>query len=171
MRIDFIREAAQVSSSIVSLSETVFLSLYSIRPAIVPRGVGVTNASQDIQIDWYSSKSKAGASISSLDKLDTLKGWQTVLDGTKAWVQYDNVDFGGDKLNSVDVRVLSKTGGTILVQLNNGKAPVIARVRIPIADKWKIVSSPISECQSGIHNQVVQLGDDRNVQIDRVSFR
>jgi hypothetical protein len=42
------------------------------------RGVGVTNVSQNIQIDRYSKMADKGVSIAFLDTLDTFKGWKTI---------------------------------------------------------------------------------------------
>jgi hypothetical protein len=44
------------------------------------RGIGLTNASQKIQIDRYSHISDEGASIAFLDTLNTFEGWKIILD-------------------------------------------------------------------------------------------
>ena len=43
------------------------------------RGVGLTDATKEIQVDRYSSISDKGASIAFLDSLNTFKGWKTIL--------------------------------------------------------------------------------------------
>ena len=134
------------------------------------RGVGITNASQKIQIDRYSLKSNEGASIAFLDTLNTFEGWKTILDTANAWIQYNSVDFGSNKFKSVNVRVLSKTGGTLQVRLNKTDGPIIAQVEIPKGDEWNIVNSPVSDYQPGIHNLIVILKDNKNVEIDWISF-
>lgn len=135
------------------------------------RGVGVTNAFQKIQIDRYSYKSNGGASIAFLDTSDTFMGWKTILDSAGAWIQYNSVEFGTKKLESVEIRAMSNTGGTLQIRLNDADGPVIARIIIPKTEGWKIVKSPLSEFQPGIHNLVVRMADSRNVEIDWVSFR
>ncbi len=134
------------------------------------RGVGLTDASQKIQIDRYSHISNEGASIAFLDTLNTFEGWKTILDTANAWIQYNSVDFGSNKFESVNVRAVSKTGGTLQIKLNNVEGPVIAQVEIPKGNEWNIVNSSLSEYQPGIHNLIVLLKDD-NVEIDWLSFK
>ena len=134
------------------------------------RGVGVTNASNKIQIDRYSLKSNEGSSIAFFDTLNTFGGWKTILDTANAWIQYNSVDFRSNKFKSVKVRALSNTGGTLQLRLDKTDGPVFAEVEIPKETEWKVVNFPLSEFQPEIHNLIVLLKDDRNVQIDWVSF-
>jgi hypothetical protein len=135
------------------------------------RGVGLTDASNKIQIDRYSRKCNEGVSIAFLDTLDTFKGWKTILDMAGAWIQYNNVDFGIHKFKSINVRASSKTGGTLQIRLNKMDGPVLAQVKIPKRDEWNIVNSSISKIQPGIHNLVVMLEDDKNIEMDWISFK
>ena len=134
------------------------------------RGVGVTNASQKIQIDRYSLISNEGASIAFLDTMNKFEGWKTILDAENAWIQYNSIDFGNNEFKSVNVKASSKTGGTLQLRLNRMNGTVFAEVEIPKETEWKVVNFPLSEFQPGIHNLIVLLKDDRNVQIDWVSF-
>ncbi len=135
------------------------------------RGVGLTDASSKIQIDRYSLKNDDGASIAFLDTLNKFEGWKTILDTANAWIQYNGVDFGSNKLESVIVRASSKTGGTVRIRLDKVDGPIIAQVKIPRSNEWNTVNSPLSEFQPGIHNLIVQLIDNENVEIDWVSFK
>ena len=139
---------------------------------VVPtlRGVGLTDASKKIQIDRYSRKSDKGVSIAFLDTLNTFEGWKTVLDTKDAWIQYNGIDFGKVNFKSVKLRVLSKTGGTLQIHLDKVDSPMIAQVEIPKSDEWKIANSPLSEYHLGIHNLIVLLKDNKNVEVDWVSF-
>jgi hypothetical protein len=135
------------------------------------RGVGITDASQKIQIDRYSLKSNTGASVAFLDTLNKFEGWKAILDTTNAWVQYNSVDFGSKKFKSINVKALSKTGGTLQIRLDKTDAPIIAQIEIPKNNEWEVISSSISGFQQGIHNLFVQLKDNKNVEIDWISFR
>jgi hypothetical protein len=55
---------------------------------VVPtlRGVGLTDATKEIQIDRYSAKSNEGTSILFLDTLDRFKGWKTLFNSPDAWI-------------------------------------------------------------------------------------
>ncbi|MDZ7370968.1 MAG: family 43 glycosylhydrolase, partial [candidate division KSB1 bacterium] len=55
-----------------------------------PRGVGITDASREIQIDRYSQKSD-GVSIAFLDTLNTFAGWKSCFEKADEWVQYNSV--------------------------------------------------------------------------------
>jgi hypothetical protein len=135
------------------------------------RGVGLTDAAKNIQIDRYSLISDKGASIAFIDTLNTFAGWKTILDGENSWIQYNSVDFGSRKLKSVDVKAASQTGGTLQIKLDKLDGPVIAQVEIPKSDEWNIVSAPLKKYEAGIHNLVIQLDDNENVEIDWISFK
>ena len=135
------------------------------------RGVGITDVSEEIQIDRYSLKSNKGASVEFLDTLNTFGGWKTILDTAKAWIQYDGVDFGGNKLNSVNIRVRAKMGGILQLRLDKVDGPVIAKVKIPENPEWTVVKSPLLEYQTGIHNLITQLENNNNIEIDWLKFK
>ena len=134
------------------------------------RGIGITDASKEIQIDRYSLKSEKNASIAFLDTLNRFQGWETILNAADAWIQYNSVNFGKNKYKSVKVRASSNTGGTLLIHLDKADGPVIAQVDIPKDDKWNIINSSVLEYKQGIHNLIVRLKNNDNVKIDWVSF-
>ncbi len=140
------------------------------------RGVGITDASQQIQIDRYSLKSENGTNVNflSADTTKRFEGWKTIFTEPNSWVQYNSVDFGKNKSQSVIVRCLSSTGGTIQILLDKIDGPVIAEIKIPTSAEWKIVDSPILKFEPGVHNLIVQLKENDHqphVEIDWVSFR
>ena len=134
------------------------------------RGVGVTDASQEIQIDRYSQLSNSGASIAFLDTTNTFKGWKTILGSKDAWIQYNTVDFGKKKFNSVQVKALSQTGGAVQIHLDKRDGPLVAEVKIPKGNDWNTVDAGISKFQKGIHNLFVISGDNGPVEIDWIRF-
>ncbi len=134
------------------------------------RGVGITDASRQIEIDRYSQISDTGVSIAFLDSLDTFKGWKTILETKGSWLQYNGVDFGNKNFKKVVIRVKSKTGGIILIRLNNVLGPLVAKVIVPSGDTWNIVETSSSKLQYGVQNIVVQLDEENIIQIDWISF-
>ena len=134
------------------------------------RGVGITDAAKEIQIDRYSLKSNEGASIAFLDTLNTFGGWKTIFNEANAWIQYNSVDFRKNKFKSVKVRTSSKTGGTLQIRLDKANSPIIAKVEIPKGDKWNIIESSLFEYKPGIHNLIVQLKNKSNIEIDWIKF-
>jgi len=134
------------------------------------RGVGMTAASQRIQIDRYSDISKEGASIAFNDSLNTFEGWKAMLDRKDAWIKYNSVDFGNKKFTSVIVKAYSEHGGTVQIRLNSVAGPIVAEVKIPEGNKWNIITAPISKLKSGVQHLVVILKDKNQVEIDWISF-
>ena len=135
------------------------------------RGVGVTPASQTIELDRYSHLSPAGASIAFLDTMNTFKGWKTRLAAKNAWVQYNSVDFGTKSYKTVQVRAFSSTGGTLKICLDAPSGPVLAEVLIPKGSEWTTVEAKVSKTQAGIHHLIVALKEETPIEVDWISFK
>ncbi len=139
---------------------------------VVPtlRGVGLTDASKNIQIDRYSRKSVYGASIDFLDTLERFEGWKAILDTAHAWMQCNSVDFGNHKFGIVRARASSETGGTLEVRLDEVDGPLAARVEIPRGNGWGVINSPVTGFRPGIHNLIVVLSNGGKVEVDWIRF-
>jgi hypothetical protein len=134
------------------------------------RGVGVTSASQQIEMDRYSHISPGGISVAFLDTLNTFGGWKTIFNKQNAWAQYNAVDFGKDKFKNVVVKATSKTGGVLQIKLNSAEGPVIAQVKIPKGNEWSTVKAALKGQKSGVQNLVVILNENKVVEVDWISF-
>jgi hypothetical protein len=134
------------------------------------RGVGLTNASQKIQIDRYTNISDNGASIAFLDTLDKFKGWKTIFDVANAWIQYNSIDFGKKQFKSVLVRVLAGRGGTMQIHINSIDGPVIAEIIIPEGSGWRNIKAPLLNSEPGVHHLFVVLKDNGHVETDWITF-
>lgn len=134
------------------------------------RGVGLTNASQKIQIDRYTDISDKGVSITFLDTVNRFKGWMTIFDTRNAWTQYNSVDFGKKQFKSVVVRALSETGGTMQIHIDSIAGTVIAEIIIPKARDWKNIRAPLLKSEFGVHHLFVVLKDEGHVKIDWITF-
>lgn len=136
------------------------------------RGIGITSAVKEIQIDRYSKISKKGVSIAFIDALDTFKGWKTVFINSDSWVQYNTVDFGKKPFKSVIVKALSITGGTLQIRTKGLKGVLIAEVKIPESSKWQDIKVPIKKFEEGIQNLYVLLKENnKQVEVDWISFK
>jgi GH43 family beta-xylosidase len=133
------------------------------------RGIGVTNASAQIQVDRFSAKSD-DAAIDFLDTTNRFLGWKTILTKPNSWIQYNTVEFGKKAPKSVNVRAVSTTGATLVIRTNNASGPVIAEVVIPKGTDWITVKKSISALPPGIKNLVVQLKGDGKAEVDWISF-
>ena len=134
------------------------------------RGVGLSAATKEIQIDRYSRLSDKGVSIALIDTVNTFAGWNTVFKAPNSWVQYNSVDFGKKKIKSVEVRSKSATGGTIQVRVDKVDGPVVAEVTIPKGNDLKAVEAKVSNSQKGVHNLFVVLKDSP-VEVDWIKFK
>jgi len=133
------------------------------------RGVGVTDASKEIQIDRYSNKSE-GVTINFLDTTNRFLGWKTVFNTPNAWAQYNSVEFGKKKLKSVTVRALSENGGSLQIRSDRINGPLIAVVKIPATTKWENVTVSHVNTETGVHNLFVISRDGEPVEIDWIGF-
>jgi hypothetical protein len=135
------------------------------------RGVGLTAASKQIQIDRYSRISNKGVSIAFIDSLHVFSGWKTIFTTKNAWIQYNNVDFRKGRYKTFIVNSLSNTGGVLVLRLDNADGPLIARVNIPKGAMWTESCVPLTKISRGIHNIILQQEQGGNVEIDWVKFK
>jgi hypothetical protein len=134
------------------------------------RGVGITDATKEIQIDRYSAISKEGASIACLDTLHRQKGWKTLLDKKGAWIQYNSVDFGNKKLKSVNVNAISENGGVVEIRLDKVDGPIVTQIEFAKSTDWTIGGTDLLAILSGIHNFFVSLKEEGKIEIDWIRF-
>jgi len=134
------------------------------------RGIGVTNAISQIQIDRYTAKADEGVIVDFIDTSNRFNGWKTTFSKSNAWIQYNTVDFGKKKLKSVVVKTMSVSGGTLQVYLDNMNNPPVATIEIPATVDWKEIKAPVSSYKKGIHNLIISLKTNSNVEVDWVKF-
>lgn len=82
------------------------------------RGVGISNAFMEIQIDRYSAVSPDGVSAAFVDPDQKQNGWKVIMVARNAWVQYNRVGIGDGKLSAAIVKALSSTGGRIELRID-----------------------------------------------------
>ena len=134
------------------------------------RGVGISSALKEIQIDRYSATSPEGVSVTFVDPGQKQNGWKSVMAGPNAWVQYNKVDFGSGKLSAAVVNALSSTGGSIEIRIDRIDGPLVAQVEIANHTDWNVASAKLSDSPSGVHDLFVILKDAKNVEIDWIKF-
>ena len=135
------------------------------------RGVGITDARKEIQLDRYSRLSNQGAAIDYLNQANKFEGWKTLLSKNGAWVQYNQVNFGEGTPRKIKARVTSDNGGTLQIRINGTNGPVISEIKVPKTDKWTNIESSIRSAQTGIHDLYVSLKGSGKVEIDWISFQ
>ncbi len=133
------------------------------------RGVGLTDATREIQIDRYNQISEKGVEIQFLDTLNKFNGWKTVFNSTDAWIQYNSVDFGDKGLKTVSAKTLSEKGGVIEIRLNGIRGTLLAEIKVPASKDWKITKVPVERFNRGIHNLYVVTKSSNKIEIDWLS--
>ncbi|MFB9110331.1 family 43 glycosylhydrolase [Flavobacterium gyeonganense] len=134
------------------------------------RGVGITKATDIIQIDRYSEISKEGVSISFLDSQNTFNGWKTTFNKSGGSIQYKAVDFGKKKLKSIVVKASSEKGGILQIASKGKKQTIIAEVTIPKGSNWAEIKSPLLKFESGIQDLAVISKNKNQVELDWIKF-
>jgi hypothetical protein len=153
-------------------ADSLFFNDDSTIKKVIPtlRGIGLTNATQQIQIDRYSNKSE-GTSIDFIDTANKFRGWKTIFSRADTWIQYNSVDFGKTSLETVAIKALSSTGGTLQVHANTTDGPLIAEIKIPVSNEWKEIKVPLLKFQRGIQNLFIVSKEDKPVEADWIKFQ
>lgn len=139
---------------------------------VVPslRGVGLTSATQKIQVDRYSKIGEKGVSVSFIDTADRFRGWKTQFTLPGSWLQYNRVDFAKQAHRTVTLLASSATSGILQIRTNSLSGPVIAEVKIPKSSSWKIVKANLTRSVTGIQNLVLVMRGPGNITLDWLSF-
>ena len=134
------------------------------------RGVGITNAARNIQIDRYSGCSAKGVRLSYVDNSQKMQGWKVTLFRKNAWVRYNKVSFDGFKPQSVKLKGMTDKGGLVTIRMDRPDGPVITQVKIPKSKNWEIIKTTLTETPAGIHDLYIMLNSSKKVKIDWISF-
>lgn len=140
-------------------------SIRLVKPSL--RGIGVTPASEPVQMDRYSAISASGAHIEYLDTNDCFKGWKTVLSEKNAWVKYNTVEFDDTSNDYAYIKVQAPRGGTLILTIDGKKA---ATAKIPAAAGWQTVKTRMKGVKPGIHHITLSSGAGTQVAVDWISF-
>lgn len=134
------------------------------------RGVGLTKATSEIQIDRYSKISDDGVAIDFLDTTNRFKGWKTIFNKAGSWLQYNSVDFGKRPLKNVLVKAASKNGAVLQLRIESIDGPVVAEIKIPKSEEWKTVKLPAKKFLVGVQNLFVVSKDGSPAEVDWIKF-
>ena len=140
------------------------------------RGVGVTKASSEIQIDRYTDKSDKYVAVEFLNSDTPFDGWKAILWNTTQereprWISYARVDFGQAPAKVATMRVLSKAGGTVELRADAKDGPILATFNVPGKGVWTEQSITTSETVSGVHDLYLLMTNGSHIEVDWVSFK
>jgi hypothetical protein len=134
------------------------------------RGVGITPATDRIEIDRYSMRSDSTVRVEFLDTLNRFEGWKVQLDQESTWIRYNRVDFGSEPLQTVQVRVSALHGAILQLRLDQESGPVMSEVKVPEGEHLQVIESPISLTPDGIRHLVAVLKEGGPVEVDWIRF-
>ena len=155
------RRSTRIDSLFFNADGTIQL----VRPTL--RGVGLTDARSQIQIDRYSDITP-GASIAFLNEDNKFEGWKTILDSKGATIRYNNVDFGKEAVKEVTVKVKSPAGGHLQIALS-GLQPFT--MKLPPSKEWVLVKTNAPVSATGVHDLSVSLVSGTNVELDWMTWK
>ncbi|NLT51631.1 MAG: family 43 glycosylhydrolase [Ignavibacteria bacterium] len=133
------------------------------------RGVGIANATSEIQIDRYSEISSEGVRIDFINSNNKFEGWKTILEKENSWIRFNSVNFT-DTIKTISVKVQSKNGGNLQLNLNDLNNSSIAQIEISPSAEWKVITVPVMQIKSEINDIILQLKSKSNIEVDWIRF-
>ncbi|QEM10572.1 family 43 glycosylhydrolase [Mucilaginibacter rubeus] len=134
------------------------------------RGVGITKASEKIQVDRYSDKDST-VQISFLDTAKRFDGWKTTFNNTGSWIRYNRVDFNGKKFKEIQVMANAEGPATIEVRLGNATGQLLATANIGKGSNWQVSQHRLTSLPPKIADLVIVLKSGTGANIDWISFK
>ena len=131
------------------------------------RGVGVTPASDRIQMDRYSGIYHVAAGIDFLDPAKPFEGWFVRLGRPGTWVRYDEVDFGETSPVAVTFRYRAPENAEVSAPLSDEES--LGTFLLPASEDWTEVTLPVTGTATGLRNLKI-LVLRGSADIDWVSF-
>lgn len=143
-------------------------TIRKIAPTI--RGVGMTKANTEIQLDRYSRISELGAKVVYNDTTNYFEGWNIILENKNAWVEYTNILFESDATRYLIMRYKAPQGAAISVCLQGAKGRCNQVLKVPAADKWSIARIPLKGPKRGVYHLECANMQQNPIGIDWIRF-
>lgn len=136
------------------------------------RGIGLTSAGSQIQMDRYSDKSNEGYRYEFIDPNNPFQGWKSIFDQKGAWVKYNQVDFSGQNLKKFTGRIKTDNAeGNLEVRLGTSTGPLISILDVSTAADWSSYSANIQSEITGIQDLVLVFNGKGKLEVDWISFK
>lgn len=114
------------------------------------RGVGVTPASDRIQMDRYSGIYHVAAGIDFLDPARPFDGWFVRLGRPGTWVRYDEIDFGETSPEAVTFRYRAPENAEVSAPLSDEES--LGTFLLPASEDWTEATLPVTGTATGLRN-------------------
>ncbi|MCA0365639.1 MAG: family 43 glycosylhydrolase [Bacteroidetes bacterium] len=133
------------------------------------RGVGLTDANSEIQIDRFSQISTENTSIAFLDTTNKFMGWKTIFSGQNSWIRYNSVSFT-KKPKYLIIKYLSDKNTQVSVEVFNGKNKTVISKSLPASGDWNVVKIEAKGKLSGKNDIIVKSNSDSKFEVDWIKF-
>ena len=114
------------------------------------RGVGVTPASDRIQMDRYSGIYHVAAGIDFLDPAKPFDGWFVRLGRPGTWVRYDEIDFGETSPEALTFRYRAPENAEVSAPLSDEES--LGTFLLPASEDWTEATLPVTGTATGLRN-------------------
>jgi hypothetical protein len=140
-------------------------------PKVIPtfRGVGLTDANSEIQIDRFSQISTENTSIAFLDTTNKFLGWKTIFSGQNSWIRYNSVSFT-KKPKYLTIKYLSDKNTQVSVEVFNAKNKTTISKSVPASEDWNVVKIEAKGKLSGKNDIIVKSNSDSKFEVDWIKF-
>lgn len=144
------------------------------------RGVGITRATDKIEIDRFSSVSD-GTTVAFNDTAATFNGWHAILPKKGSWVKYNDVDFSSITDGYVVVKAKANANTSFTIREKSEKGKVVAKLDITVEGEtgpfrrsmkgqWLTLTVPVEFVPKGTTNLCV-VCEGPEVSIDWLQFK
>lgn len=133
------------------------------------RGVGLTDANSEIQIDRFSQISTENTSIAFLDTTNKFMGWKTIFSGQNSWIRYNSVSFT-KKPKYLTIKYLSDKNTQVSVEVFNAKNKTVISKSLPASGDWNVVKIEAKGRLSGKNDIIVKSNSDSKFEVDWIKF-
>ena len=144
------------------------------------RGVGLTKASDRIDIDRYSAVSD-DVSIDFNDSTDTFKRWHVKMPKIGSYVCYDNVDFSNTSDAYVVCKARANANTSFTIRVGSSRGKVLAKLPITVESEngpfrrdlrgqWLTLTCDMDFVPKGIANLCI-VCEGKEVDIDWIQFK
>ena len=154
------------------------------------RGVGVTKATDHIQMDRYSAIYHYGVYVDLLDAANPFEGFYIHFARGNSWVRYDEIDFGEQAPATVTFRYQAGEKSTVSFWLSDDVT--LGSFDLPAAKTWKEVTLPVTAPKApeaapgpgpgfgprpapvtatGVRNLKLRVDEAKDLDVDWISFK
>ena len=144
------------------------------------RGVGITQASGQIQVDRFSEASE-GVTSTHLDTTNCFRGWAVNLPGKGSWVKYNDVDFTATTDAYLVIRAKADANTSICIREGKPTGKALANVTLTVAGdngpfrrslagQWLTLTTPLEYVPKGVTDLCITC-EGEAASVDWVQFK